>query len=242
MQRNWGSRTAHLWQSRQAEAQKRNFTSWGMMAERKNGSGTSAILQSWKRNFTLLAIKVRVLAGKPNFRSLTAKAEQKCGSGTSHLWKSRQRRNAEMDLHIFGSPGRTNAKRNLKFSKTWQNRSLKIRISHLCQSRQSGSVEAKLQTFRSPGRAEVRKPNFISLAVKAGRKCRSGASRLRKSWQSRSAERNSCHVMGSRSKAEMRKWYVISLAVKAVWKRDGSHNRSEVRKRNFRSLAVNTKR
>ena len=41
-----GIRTAHLWQSRQAEARKRNFTSWGMMAERKNGRGTSAIWRS----------------------------------------------------------------------------------------------------------------------------------------------------------------------------------------------------
>ena len=79
-------------------------------------------------------------------------------------------------------------------------------------------MEAKLQTFRSPGRAEVRKLNFISLAVKAGRKCRSGTSHLRKNWQSRRAERNSCYIMDSQGRAEMRKRNFTSLVVNAVWK------------------------
>ena len=91
-------------------------------------------------------------------------------------------------------------------------------------------MEAKLQTFRSPGRAEVRKLNFISLAVKAGLKCRSGTLHLRKNWQIRSAERNSCHIMSSQGRAEMRKRNFTSLVVKAVWKR------------NFRSLPVTTER
>ena len=69
--------------------------------------------------------------------------------------------------------------------------------------------------------------NFISLAVKAGQKCRSGTSHLRKNWQNRSAERNSFHIMGSQGRAEMRKLNFTSLVVKTVWKR------------NFRSLAVN---
>ena len=133
-------------------------------------------------------------------------------------------------------------------------------ISHLCQSRQSGSVEAKLQTFRSPGRTEVWKLNFIALAVKAGRKCRSGTLHLRKNWQSRSAERNSCHVMGSQGRAEMRKRNFTTLVVKAVWKCNfrslavttewqsgsvetelqifSSQDKTEVREQNFRSLTV----
>ena len=154
---------------------------------------------------------------KRNFTSLEVPAEMKCGSGPSHLWKSWSNK--------CGSG-------NLDLSKSWQNRSLESRISHLCQSRQSGSVEAKLQTFRSPGRAEGRKLNFVSLAVKV----------RRKNWQSRSAERNSCHIMCSQGRAEMRKRNFTSLVVKTVWKRNGSHHRREVRKRNFRSLAVKTKR
>ena len=31
-----------------ADVRKRNFTSWGMMTERKSGSGTLAIWQSWQ--------------------------------------------------------------------------------------------------------------------------------------------------------------------------------------------------
>ena len=91
-------------------------------------------------------------------------------------------------------------------------------------------MEVKLQTFRSPCRAEVRKLNFISLAVKAGRKCRSGTSHLWKNRQTRSAERNSVHIMGRQGRAEMRKRNFISLVVKAMLKR------------NFRSLAVTTER
>ena len=33
-----------------AGVQKGNFTSWGMMTERKSGSGTSAIWHSWPKN------------------------------------------------------------------------------------------------------------------------------------------------------------------------------------------------
>ena len=44
------------------------------------------------------------------------------------------------------------------------------------------------------------------------------------------AERNSCHIIGSQSRAEMRKRNFTSLVVKAVWTR------------NFRSLAVNAER
>ena len=76
----------------------------------------------------------------------------------------------------------------------------------------------------------MRKLNFRSVAVKAGRKCGSETSHLWKNWQSRSAERNSSHIMGSQSTAEMRKREFTSLVVKAVWKR------------NLRSVAVNAER
>ena len=54
-----------------------------------------------------------------NFTSLAVKAKQKCRSGTSALWKSRQRWNAEVDLSIFGSPGRTSAEDERDFSNSW---------------------------------------------------------------------------------------------------------------------------
>ena len=69
----------------------------------------------------------RVLVEKPLFRSLAVKIERKCRSETANLWKSRQRLNAEAELHIFRSPGRTSAKSG---------------TSDLCQSRQSGSAVA----------------------------------------------------------------------------------------------------
>ena len=56
--------------------------------------------------------------GKQNFTSLAVKAKQKCGSGISDLWKSRQRRNAEVDLSIFGSPGRTSVEDERDLSKS----------------------------------------------------------------------------------------------------------------------------
>ena len=117
-----------------------------------------------------------------------------------------------------------------------QNRSLESRISHLCQSRQSGNVEAKLQTFRCPGRAEVRKLNFISLALKAGRKCRSGTSHLRKYWQSRSAECNSCHIIGSQGSVEAQLQIFSSHYRAEVCQIFGSPVKLEVGKQNLISL------
>ena len=199
---------------------KRNFSYLAVMAKRKCGSGISHFWQlkqsvSGEAELQIFYSQGRAEVRKQNFTSLEVPAEMKCGSGPSHLWKSwsKKCRSGTWDL-----------------SKSWQNRSLESRISHICQSRQSGSVEAKLQTFRSPGRAKERKLNFKSLAIEAGRKCRSGTSHLRKNWQSRSAERNSCHILRSQDKVEMRKRNFTSLVVNAVWKR------------NFGSLAVTTER
>ena len=137
---------------------------------------------------------------KLNFRSLAVKAEQKCGSGTSRFWKSRQRWNAEVDLPIFGSPGRTSAEDERDLSKSWPSVSTESGTSDLWQFRQSGIAEAKLQTFKSPGRAEVQKLNFRSLAAKTGQKFGSGTSHLTKNWKSRRAERISCHIIASQAK------------------------------------------
>ena len=189
------------------------------MAERKCGSGISHFWQLKQsvsgEELQTFDSQGRAEGRKRNFTSLEVPAEVKCGRGPSHLWKSWSNKCGSGTLDLL---------------KSWQNRSLESPISQLCQSRQSGSVEAKLQTFRSRGRAEVWKLNFISLAVKAGRKCSSETSHLRKNWQSRSTERNSCHIMGSQGRAEMRKRIFTSMVVKAVWKR------------NFRSLAVTTER
>ena len=188
------------------------------MAERECGISHFGQLKqsvSGKAELQIFDSQGKAEVWKRNFTSLEVPAEMKCGSGPSHLWKSWSNKcvSGIWDL-----------------SKSWQNRSLESQTSHLCQSRQSRSVEAKLQTFRSLGRDEVRKLNFISLAVKVGVKCGSGTSHLWKNWQSRSAERNSCHIMGSEGRAEIRKRNFTPLVVKAVWKR------------NFRSLAINAER
>ena len=107
------SRTSHLWQSRlsrSAEAELHIFGSPGRDEMRK---WTCPYLESLAEQVRKMNEIFEVLAErkyeKRNFRSLALKAEQKCGIGTSHLWKSRQRWNAEVDLSIFGSPGRTSA-------------------------------------------------------------------------------------------------------------------------------------
>ena len=94
---------------------------------------------------------------KLNFISLAVKTAQKCGSGNSHLWKSRQRRNAEVDLHTLGSPGRTSVEDERDLSKSWPSGSTESETSDLWHSRQSRSAEAELHTFGSPDRDEMRK-------------------------------------------------------------------------------------
>ena len=64
--------------------------------------------QVWKMNEIFEVLTERKY-GNRNFRSLAVKAEteRKYGKGgTSDLWQSRQSRSAEVELHIFGSPGR----------------------------------------------------------------------------------------------------------------------------------------
>ena len=65
-----------------AEVRKPNFTSWGMMAEWKSGSGTSAIWQS-----------------------------RKCGSGSSHFWQLKQSVSGEAEHQIFDSQGRVEVRK-----------------------------------------------------------------------------------------------------------------------------------
>ena len=70
---------------------------------------------------------------KLNFILLAVKAEQKCDSGTSHLWKSRQRLYVEVELPIFGSPGRTSAEDERDLSKSCPSGSMESGTSDLWQ-------------------------------------------------------------------------------------------------------------
>ena len=174
LQRNWGGKPlavnaeqkyVHIFENK-GRYEMWNYRSFAVKAEGKCGGKPSHIFGN----------DCRVLAEKPIFRSLAVKIEWKCRRETADLWKSRQRWNAEAELHIFGSRGRTSAESVTLF---------------LCQSRQSGSADAELNIFGSQGRTKVRtwnfrslavkterKRNFRSLAVKAERKCGSGISDL----------------------------------------------------------------
>ena len=102
----------------------------------------------------------------------------KCGSGTSHLWKPWQNkcgkrnfkslpvkaeRNAEAELHIFGSQGRAEVRLH-NFWQSMQNESADVELQIFGSK---DRAEAELQILGSQGRAEVRKRNIRNLAVKA---------------------------------------------------------------------------
>ena len=120
-----------------AELRKRNFTSLKVPAEMKCGSGLTHTWKSWQnkcgRRTRYFDVLTERKYGKRNFRSLAVKAEQKCGSGISHLWKSRQRRNAEVDLPIFGSPARTSAEEGRDLLKSWPSGSTESGTADLWQ-------------------------------------------------------------------------------------------------------------
>ena len=114
--------------------------------------------------------------GKRNFRSLAVKAEQKRGSVTSHLWKSGQRWNAEVELPIFGSPGRTSLEEERDLSKPFGSKDraeLRKRSFRPLKvlAEQSWCAEAELHIVGSQGRTEVRKRNFTSYEELAEQKC-----------------------------------------------------------------------
>ena len=155
----------------------------------------------------------RVLVVKPIFRSLSVKTERKCRSETANLWKPRQRRNAEAELHDFGSPGRTSAESG---------------TTDFCQSRQCGSTEAELHIFGSQGRAGPER-NFTFLAVNAERKRGRGTSDL---WQLRQSGSGTSDLWQSRQ----------SGSAEAEHQVFGSQGKTEVWKRNFSSLVVKTER
>ena len=170
VRRKYGSRTSHLWQSRQSRSVEAEFQIFGSPGKDVMRKWTYPYLevlaeQVWKMNEIFRVLAERKY-GKRNFRSLAVKAAQKCGSTTSHLWKSRQRWNAEVDLPILGSPGRTSLEDERDLSKFWPRGSTESGTSDLWQSRQSRSAEAELHIFASP--AEM--------------KCGSGLTHIWKSW------------------------------------------------------------
>ena len=197
LQRNWGGRTLAGSQGR-AEVHS-HLWEWRLIWNVKLQILCSQCRREvWRRNFPCLAMEARVLVEKPIFRSLAVKTERKCRSETANLRKSRQRWNAEGELHNFGIPGRTSAESG---------------TSDLCLSRQSGSAGAELHIFGSKGRAEGRKRNFTFLAVNAERKCGRGTADLWQSRQSGNAEAEH-QVFGSQGRAEVWKRNFRSLAVK----------------------------
>ena len=145
----------------------------------KCGSGLTHTWKSWQNNCGRCTRSFEVLAlrkyGKLNFRSLAVKAEQKGGSRTSNLWKSRQRWNAEMDLPIFGGPGRTSAEDE------WDLRS----------PGRATVWKAELQIFGSKDRVEWQKQSFRLLKVLAELKCRSWTSDR---WQPRQDRSGTSHL------------------------------------------------
>ena len=153
---------------------------------------------------------------KPIFRSAAVKIERKCRSETANLWKSRQRWNAEEELHIFESPDRTRVESG---------------TSDLCQSRQSGSAEAELYIFRSQGRPDVQKRNEtadVELQI----------------FGSKDKAHAELQILGSRGRAKVWKRNIRSLAAKAEQKYGSGisdlsrQDREGVRKQHCRSLTV----
>ena len=132
-----GTEEAECWQSRQSRSA---FTSLGMKVDLK--CETTDLFQSMQKGSVETKLpkfgnEGRVLVKKPIFRSLAVKTERKCRSENANLWKSKQKWNAQAELHIFGSPGRTSAESG---------------TSDLCKSRQSASAGAELHIFGSKGK------------------------------------------------------------------------------------------
>ena len=171
-------------------------------------------------------------------------------SWTSDLWQSRQRRSAEAVLHIFeswqrwnaevdlpilGSPGRTSVEDERDLSKSWPSGSTESGTSDLWQSRQSRSAEGELNIFGSPGRDEMRKWTYPYLEVLVEQVRKKNEIFRSPGWaEVRKAE---LLIFGSKNSAELRKWSFRPFKVLAEqsWCAEavGSQGRTEVRKRNF---------
>ena len=213
VRRNWGSRTSHLWQSRQRRSVEAKFQICGSPCKDEMRKWTYPCLevlteQVWKMNEIFRVLTERKYR-KRNFRSLAVKAAKKCGSATSHLWRFRQRWNAEVDLPILGSPGRTSVEDDL--SKSWPSGSTESGTSDIWQSRQSRSAEAELHIFGITGRDEMRKMTYPYLEVLV--------EKVRKKNE----------IFRSPGRAEVRKAELLIF---------GSKDREELWKQGFRPLKV----
>ena len=175
-------------------------------------------------------------------------AKQKCGSGISDLWKSWRRWNAEVDLPIFGSPGRTSVEDvwDLSSPGRAEVRKAELQIfgsegsakcgsatSQLSKSGERWIAEVDLPILGSPGRTSVKDERDLSKSWRSG-STESGTSDLWQSRQSRSAEAE-LHIFGSPGSDEMRKWTYpyLEVLVEQVRKKNEifwSPGRAEVRK------------
>ena len=194
----------------------------------------------WKINKIFRVLTERKY-GNRNFRSLAVKAAQNCGSATSHIWKSRQRWNAEVDLPMLGSPGRTSVEDERDISKSWPSGSTERGTSDLWQSRQSRSAEAELYIFGSPGRDEMRKWTYphLEVLVQQVRK----KDEIFRSPGRAEVRKAELLIFGNKDKAELRKrsFRPLNVLAEQSWCAEaelniiGSKGRTEVRKRNFTS-------
>ena len=202
-----GSWTSYRWQLRQnrsAEAELHIFGSPGrdemrkwtypyleVLAEQvwkmKESFRSPGRAEVWKAEFKIFGSQGRAEVRKRNFTFL--EVQQRC--------------NAEVDLPIFGSPGKTSAddERDLRSpgrAEVWK---------------------AELQIFCSRDRAELQKQIFRPLKVLAERMCGSWTSYRWQLRQSRSAEAE-LHIFWSPDRDEMRKWTYQYLEVLAeqVWR------------------------
>ena len=114
-ERKCGSRTSHIWQSRQR----------GRVEAERHIFGSQCRTKLRTLNFRSLEVKTE---RKRNFRSLAVKAERKCGSGTSGLRQSRQSSNVEAEFQIFNRQDRAEVRKQ-------HCRSLTIQSNWSCGSR-----------------------------------------------------------------------------------------------------------
>ena len=215
VRRNWGSRTSHFWQARQSRSAEAELQTVGSPGRDEMWKWTypylEVLTEQVRKMNEVFRSPGRADVQKLNFISLAVKAEQKCGRRTSHLLKSQQRWNAEVDLPILGSPGRTSVKDERELSKSRPSGSMEDWTSDLWQSRQSRSAEAELHILGSPGRDEMRKWTYPYLEVLA--------EQVRKMNE----------IFRSPGRVEL---------VKAELQIFGSKDIAELRKRNFRPLKV----
>ena len=143
VRRKWGSRTSHLWQSRQSNSVDAEFQIFGSPDKDEMRKRTYPYLevlaeQVWKMNEIFRVLTERKY-GKRNFKSLAVKAAQ----------------SAEAQLHNFESPGRDELRK-------WTYPYLEVLAEQMWKTN---------EVFRSPDRAEVRKAELQIFGSQGSAKC-----------------------------------------------------------------------